>query len=130
MPAGQMLDIGCGTGHDAIWCATRGWHVTDIDAVSTALRQAQRNAKRAGAKVRFIHADMARVAPAAIGTGRHRPPSSPTCCTWPRAPRSAGRAKPEATGPATQPTWHATVITSPDEYLRQQAPRRGIRHGW
>ena len=27
MPAGQMLDIGCGTGRDAIWCATRGWQV-------------------------------------------------------------------------------------------------------
>src|SRR6266498_3775576 len=60
LPAGQMLDIGCGTGHDAIWCEARGWRVTGIDAVSVALRRARRNAKLAGADVRFIQADIAR----------------------------------------------------------------------
>jgi SAM-dependent methyltransferase len=69
LPAGQMLDIGCGTGHDAIWCEARGWRVTGIDAVSVALRRARRNAKLAGADIRFIQADIARVTPAALGSG-------------------------------------------------------------
>ncbi len=69
MPAGQMLDIGCGTGHDAIWCAARGWRVTGIDAVSVALRRARCNAGLAGADVLFIQADITQVAPAALGSG-------------------------------------------------------------
>jgi len=69
MPPGRMLDIGCGTGHDAIWCASRGWRVTGIDAVSAALRQARRNAGLAGADIRFLQADITRVRPAELGGG-------------------------------------------------------------
>ena len=32
LPPGDMLDIGCGTGHDAIYCARHGWAVTGVDA--------------------------------------------------------------------------------------------------
>jgi SAM-dependent methyltransferase len=69
LPAGRMLDIGCGTGNDAIWCAARGWDVTGIDAVSVALRRARRKAEAAGATVRFIKANIARIAPAELGSG-------------------------------------------------------------
>jgi SAM-dependent methyltransferase len=68
-PTGRMLDIGCGTGSDAIWCAQRGWDVTGVDAVSVPLRKARRKAQAAGVDVRFLHHDIARVAPAQLGSG-------------------------------------------------------------
>jgi SAM-dependent methyltransferase len=67
LPAGRMLDVGCGTGSDAIWCASRGWDVTGIDAVSVPIRKARRNAEAAGAEVRFLQADIARVAASQLG---------------------------------------------------------------
>lgn len=69
LPAGLMLDIGCGTGSDAIWCAGRGWNVTGIDAVSVPIRRARRRARAAGADVRFLQANIARITPAQLGTG-------------------------------------------------------------
>jgi SAM-dependent methyltransferase len=68
LPAGRMLDIGCGTGSDAIWCANQGWEVTGIDAVSVPIRRATRRAEVAGAKVRFLHANIARIDPAQLGS--------------------------------------------------------------
>ena len=69
LPAGRMLDVGCGTGSDAIWCPGHGWDVTGIDAVSVPLRRARRNAEAAGADVRFPQANIARIAPAQLGSG-------------------------------------------------------------
>lgn len=63
-----MLDCGCGTGSDAIYCAHRGWDVTGVDAVSVPLRRARRNARAAGTDVRFLQADIARIAPARLGS--------------------------------------------------------------
>ena len=42
---GTALDAGCGQGTDAIWLAARGWHVTAVDFIASALRQAQRRAE-------------------------------------------------------------------------------------
>lgn len=39
---GTALDAGCGQGTDAIWLASRGWRVTAVDFIASALRQAQR----------------------------------------------------------------------------------------
>lgn len=66
---GSMLDIGCGTGHYAIYCARHGWIVTGIDVVPRALHDAKRNASRAGAEVRFVQADISRASGAEVGTG-------------------------------------------------------------
>ena len=60
LPPGDMLDIGCGTGQDAIYAARRGWNVTGLDVVPRALEQARRNARAAGVAVRFLHGDIAR----------------------------------------------------------------------
>jgi SAM-dependent methyltransferase len=69
LPAGRMLDVGCGTGSDAIWCANHGWDVTGIDAVSVAIRRARHNAAQAaGAEVRFLKANIARITPAKLGS--------------------------------------------------------------
>ncbi len=42
------LDLGCGTGGDAIWLARQGWTVTGVDIATTAIRQAEQNAREAG----------------------------------------------------------------------------------
>ncbi len=68
LPAARMLDVGCGTGSDAIYCARHGWDVTGIDAVSVPIRRARRNARAAGADVHFLQADIARIAPAELGS--------------------------------------------------------------
>jgi hypothetical protein len=52
-----------------IWCAGRGWEATGIDAVSIPIRRARRQAHTVGVDVRFLHADIARIAPAELGAG-------------------------------------------------------------
>jgi len=66
---GQALDIGCGTGSDAIFCARNGWQVTGIDDVPLALKRARAKAAEAGVDVRFERADVTRTGPEQIGTG-------------------------------------------------------------
>jgi SAM-dependent methyltransferase len=66
---GAMLDVGCGTGHYAIYCARHGWNVTGVDVVPRALRDARRNASRADAQVRFLQADISRASGDDVGDG-------------------------------------------------------------
>lgn len=66
---GRMLDLGCGTGGDAVWCAQQGWSVTGVDNVSVAIDRARKAAAAASVEVSFIHADIARVTPAELGGG-------------------------------------------------------------
>ncbi len=41
---GHALDLGCGTGGDAIWLAARGWQVTAVDIAQAAIDQARGHA--------------------------------------------------------------------------------------
>ena len=68
-PFGQALDLGCGTGIWAVRLAARGWHVTGIDIVGKALRQARRRVRDAGVDVRLVHGDITRIGAAGIGAG-------------------------------------------------------------
>lgn len=52
------LDLGCGTGGDAVLLASRGIEVTAIDASSSALEQARRRADGAGVEVTWTHGDV------------------------------------------------------------------------
>jgi len=52
-PAGRALDLGCGTGTNAIYLAQRGWQVIAIDFASRAIHQARRKACSCGASVDF-----------------------------------------------------------------------------
>lgn len=45
---GTVLDLGCGTGGDALWFAARGWTVTAVDISAAALEQAAGHATDAG----------------------------------------------------------------------------------
>lgn len=67
LPPGDMLDIGCGTGSDAIYAARHGWNVTGVDAVPHPLQRARRNARRSGATVRFLHTDISRATDSELG---------------------------------------------------------------
>jgi len=48
---GTALDVGSGEGADAIWLASRGWHVNGIDVSTVALDRAAQRAAEAGAAV-------------------------------------------------------------------------------
>jgi SAM-dependent methyltransferase len=56
---GRALDVGCGTGTQAVYLARRGWHVTGVDAVKRALAQARRRADAASVNVRWVAGDVA-----------------------------------------------------------------------
>jgi SAM-dependent methyltransferase len=51
LPGGSALDAGCGEGADAIWLAERGWNVTAVDFVDSALQNARARADGIGAEV-------------------------------------------------------------------------------
>jgi SAM-dependent methyltransferase len=68
-PPGDMLDIGCGTGHYSIYAARHDWNVTGLDMVPRALERARRNAREAGAAVRFLRADISQAGPGELGAG-------------------------------------------------------------
>jgi len=56
--AGRALDLGCGTGTNAISMARRGWQVTGVDFISSAIRKARRKAGAAGLAIDFVTADV------------------------------------------------------------------------
>ena len=61
MAPGRALDVGCGSGADAVHLAARGWRVTGVEVVETALARARRRAAEAGVEVRWIGGDAARL---------------------------------------------------------------------
>jgi SAM-dependent methyltransferase len=54
---GDVLDIGCGLGDNAIYLAQQGFNVTGLDISPTALLTAERRAKDSGVSVTFAPAD-------------------------------------------------------------------------
>jgi SAM-dependent methyltransferase len=63
---GRALDLGCGTGTDAIDLARRGWQVVGIDFASEAIDKAKAKAAAAGVKVDFVVGDVSRLRDAGI----------------------------------------------------------------
>ena len=56
-PPGRALDIGCGTGTNAVAMAGRGWRVLGVDFSGRALRAARARAAEAGLTVEFLQGD-------------------------------------------------------------------------
>ena len=55
---GSVLDVGCGTGADAIYMVRRGLEVTAIDSAPTAIERARVRAEQEDALPRFVLADL------------------------------------------------------------------------
>ena len=53
----KALDLGCGTGFNAIWLAEQGFEATGTDFSALAIEQANTNAKAAKADIRFLELD-------------------------------------------------------------------------
>lgn len=61
---GAALDLGCGTGGDAIGLAGLGWRVTAVDVSGEVLRRAEFHAGRAGVQVDWQRHDLTETFPA------------------------------------------------------------------
>jgi len=59
-PPGRALDMGCGSGTNAITLAKHGWQVTGIDFALPAIRIARKKAAQEGLQIDFRLADVTR----------------------------------------------------------------------
>jgi SAM-dependent methyltransferase len=58
IPIGRAVELGCGTGANAVRLAQQGFDVTAVDLSPLAVEQAQRRAEATGVRVRFLAADL------------------------------------------------------------------------
>jgi 2-polyprenyl-3-methyl-5-hydroxy-6-metoxy-1,4-benzoquinol methylase len=54
----RAIDLGCGTGTNAVYLASLGFEVTGIDLSATAVGKARERATAAGVRVNFLEADV------------------------------------------------------------------------
>jgi len=59
----RVLELGCGTGVNAVYLAEQGFEVTAIDIAPTALKLAQQRATEADVEVKWIQADVLALPP-------------------------------------------------------------------
>ena len=60
---GRALDIGCGTGGNAMWLAEQGWELTAMDYSIVAIKKGKRLAAERGVNVEFVVADASQYQP-------------------------------------------------------------------
>ena len=65
-PPGRALDLGCGTGTDAIYLTSQGWEVTGVDYVPRAIAAARSRAAAARSPARFAVGDVTRLREAGV----------------------------------------------------------------
>ncbi len=58
LPGGAVLELGCGTGADAVCLARSGFDVTAVESSPTALDRGRTRAELAGASIRFVLDDV------------------------------------------------------------------------
>ena len=63
---GRALDLGCGTGADAVYLAGHGWEATGIDFAPEAIAAAKKKAADAGVSAAFVLSDASRLADAGV----------------------------------------------------------------
>jgi SAM-dependent methyltransferase len=54
----RAIELGCGTGTNAVWLASQGFDVTGVDVSPLAIERARQRAVAAGVRVRFVEADV------------------------------------------------------------------------
>lgn len=62
---GRVIDLGCGTGANAVWLAQHGFDVTAVDLSPAAVARAAARAEEAGVSIRCLAADL--LAPPELG---------------------------------------------------------------
>lgn len=68
-PRGRALDLGCGTGTNAIYLAHHGWEVTAVDFTPRAIAMARAKVEAANVKPRVILGDVTRLEALGVGGG-------------------------------------------------------------
>ncbi len=63
LKANKALDLGCGTGRNALWLASNGWSVTGVDSSYVGLSQAMARARRLNLSMELIHNDLSKYIP-------------------------------------------------------------------
>jgi SAM-dependent methyltransferase len=58
IPPCRAIDLGCGTGRNAIFLAQHGCEVTGVDIASSGIAEARRRAQTAGVQVEFVVDDL------------------------------------------------------------------------
>lgn len=58
VPPGRALDLGCGTGTNAMTLTRHGWRVTGVDFAPAAIRAARRKAAGEGQEIDFLVVDV------------------------------------------------------------------------
>jgi ubiquinone/menaquinone biosynthesis C-methylase UbiE len=71
LPAGNALDLGCGTGDASIYLAQHGWTVTGVDYVDQPLEEARDKAAASQATVDFVKADATKLSREGVGSDFH-----------------------------------------------------------
>ncbi|MGI5153840.1 class I SAM-dependent methyltransferase [Microbispora sp. CA-102843] len=61
LPPGRALELGCGTGTNAVYLARHGWEVAAVDMIDRAIEQAREKVDAAGVAVRLLHGDATRL---------------------------------------------------------------------
>lgn len=69
LPAGRALDLGSGMGNKAIYLASKGWHVTAVEAVPRAQARAKRRADHAKVAIDWRLGDVTRLSDLALEPG-------------------------------------------------------------
>jgi SAM-dependent methyltransferase len=69
LPPGRALDLGCGTGRNALYLASHGWDTVGVEMISHAVAVAARTATAKALPARFLQGDVTRLAELAIGDG-------------------------------------------------------------
>ncbi len=68
-PYGQALDLGCGSAVWGVRLAQRGWQVTGVDNVETALTRAEERIREAGVEMTLVLGDATRLRESGVGSG-------------------------------------------------------------
>jgi SAM-dependent methyltransferase len=66
---GRALDVGCGTGRDAVYLARLGWQVTGVDFAAAAIARARQRAAEEGVQVRWVAGDVSSLAGLGLDPG-------------------------------------------------------------
>jgi len=118
---GSVLDLGSGSGADAVWFAEQGWTVTGVDISAAALAVAGRAAEEAGVadRIDWLRRDLERQFPAGswdlvVASYLHSPVAFPRDQVLRQA---AAAVAPGGTllvlGHEGFPAWHQSPVTMP-----------------